>query len=142
MRISDWSSDVCSSDLSGTVPSAWRADNTGNRIFAHPVADWLLDNRQFSDCRTYCCRRYDHILVVHPPPQHSREIGTATHAALTANIGDRGPISVDSREATEHRPASGAVQDPRSRISSRQSPEPRSEERRVGNECVSTCSNR
>src|SRR3546814_11770136 len=131
MRISDWSSDVCSSDLeldpvlrcvqygtggqswfcvaryaqhfcsaaklcplhrvpaenrkdnrdrSGTVPIAWRADNTGNRIFAHPVADWLLDNRQFSDCRTYFCRRYYHFLVVHPPPQLSRKIGHAPPA--------------------------------------------------------------
>src|SRR3546814_18977123 len=140
IRISDWGSDVCSSDLyaqhfcsaaklcplhrvpaenrkdnrdrSGTVPNAWRADNTGNRIFAHPVADWLLDNRQFSDCRTYCFRRYAHILVVHPPPQHSRAIGTATHSAFTATLGHRGPISVDSRAAKKHRPGSGGVPDP------------------------------
>src|SRR3546814_20711946 len=27
MRISDWSSDVCSSDLSFTVPADWRGEN-------------------------------------------------------------------------------------------------------------------
>src|SRR3546814_11603911 len=49
MRISDWSSDVCSSDLSGTRPGCWLSSpNTDERVWmpktvlprSEPMSDW------------------------------------------------------------------------------------------------------
>src|SRR3546814_1787353 len=88
MRISDWSSDVCSSDL---------------RLFDH-----LADGRRLSPA--------------HPPPT-GHHLGGLDHprpARLGGLLGDR---DVELR----HLPEAG---------------QPRSEERRVGKECVSTCRSR
>src|SRR3546814_2811416 len=81
MRISDWSSDVCSSDLSTAVPAL------GNRICPHSV------------------RHHGSIHLLHG------KAGASPPDRLQAQDSDSGAL-------------------------------PRSEERRVGKECVSTCRSR
>src|SRR3546814_19900715 len=81
MRISDWSSDVCSSDLPPQGASGYRP---------HPG-------------------------------------GYANAAALVAGLGRIAPFEISVAAYPECHPAS---------------PSPRSEERRVGKECVSTCRSR
>src|SRR3546814_1560057 len=41
MRISDWSSDVCSSDLPSTADELAQADHRANRIFAANIPEFL-----------------------------------------------------------------------------------------------------
>src|SRR3546814_11795626 len=96
MRISDWSSDVCSSDL------------VGNGRYAHPVEDRLLTVREMASIQGFpfdyafpsrsIANRYRHIGDAVPP------IVSYQFSALVAWM--------------------------------------RSEERRVGKECVSTCRSR
>src|SRR3546814_12497364 len=87
MRISDWSSDVCSSDLRGRHPPSQQQRQ------GRPIEQWLLEI----------------ILARFVPPQ--------MHDGQYADQVD-GPV--------QHLPA----------------PPHRSEERRVGQECVSTCRSR
>src|SRR3546814_15464404 len=98
MRISDWSSDVCSSDL--------QAPNS---------PDARLQIRAHSR---------DH------PGRHR----TRPHDPQGPDDGSRSPKSVSRR----------AVQPPRGIMHNLKDPAPphRSEERRVGKECVSTCRSR
>src|SRR3546814_1139876 len=100
MRISDWSSDVCSSDL-------------------HPA-----DGGQLED-----------------EPQPPRGGGAGPEARLDAGrqearLRSRG----GRRRPAVHRPALGA--DPGGRRPAAGEVRRRSEERRVGKECVSTCNSR
>src|SRR3546814_10715101 len=94
MRISDWSSDVCSSDLSGkAVPADQRAV--------------LLADPGFGKLFT------DHMVTI----RYTEGQGWHSHA-----IGPREPFQLDPACAVLHYA--------------------RSEERRVGKECVSTCRTR
>src|SRR3546814_11180194 len=100
MRISDWSSDVCSSDLAGVVAAG---SFVGCR--AAPILALLVSRRE------RLCRRDDHHVEV------------ARAQALDVLRG------VD--KARPHLDAEAA-----------QIEAERSEERRVGKECVSTCRSR
>src|SRR3546814_13472390 len=97
MRISDWSSDVCSSDLCG----GW---STGSPTSCLHVVD-VAEQRHVG--RLGCARRTRGALVVVRPCLHPRQ-----------RLRDLAPTL----------PA--------------EQPAGRSEERRVGKECVSTCSSR
>src|SRR3546814_15809205 len=92
MRISDWSSDVCSSDLGHTDPA------------------WFADNAPFSDAAS--------LLIV---PDHYVFRMLYSQGVPLEELGvpraDGGPVESDPRTI-------------------------RSEERRVGKECVSTCRSR
>src|SRR3546814_13926519 len=94
MRISDWSSDVCSSDLETGDPYV------RERLSGHLTASaWLVDARG------------GHVLLT-----HHRKLGMWLQLGGHAD-GDTDLVAVALREA-------------------------RSEERRVGKECVSTCRSR
>src|SRR3546814_2063122 len=101
VRISDWSSDVCSSDL---VPTE------GRKIF------WWrgLDSNQ----RTLCGQIYSLLpLTTRPPLQRARPCPDRNQVRRNGGAG--------SKDICRHL-----------------STELRSEERRVGKECVSTCRSR
>src|SRR3546814_14240930 len=93
MRISDWSSDVCSSDLDEQTLSVAQLAPAMRRISAHT-----------GDSSFLICRVGSDSLCLH------REIGSYPVQVLAVTIGHRQPL--------------------------------RSEERRVGKECVSTCRSR
>src|SRR3546814_20677312 len=95
MRISDWSSDVCSSDLPADVNAFWH-----NRSF-HNYADYAM------------CEEFRSGL------SRLREVGQAT------------PCAIVCAEAVWWRCHRRIIADYL-----------RSEERRVGKECVSTCRSR
>src|SRR3546814_17115249 len=97
MRISDWSSDVCSSDLVGHAPGQERADGGANQNGADIDADAQL-----------------------------AQVEGAFQPLLRA-VDDAAVI-------TEHETADGRDGD--------DGGDERSEERRVGKECVSTCRSR
>src|SRR3546814_13210428 len=114
MRCSDWSSDVCSSDLGQTVNGRCGA------LFDH------LGHAEKAVLRLRCVRQ--HILAATSAGQG---VGVDDIVAQTERVGNhRGhrlnPGHVDLAELFD--PAEDAVQ--------------RSEERRVGKECVSTCRSR
>src|SRR3546814_16295192 len=96
MRISDWSSDVCSSDLPG-----------GKAAQLLPVAGKARLDQSF-------CRQYPRI----PPERHHARPGMC-----------RDEIAVDDLHAVTAELRADLVWR-------------RSEERRVGKECVSTCRSR
>src|SRR3546814_17311298 len=93
MRISDWSSDVCSSDL---MASYYGSELAGNRT----ASGERFDPSQFTAA---------HRLL--PFGSKVRVTNTSNGDSVIVRINDRGPFS-------------------------------RSEERRVGKECVSTCRSR
>src|SRR3546814_12366576 len=101
MRISDWSSDVCSSDLIRTV----RHESLRSVGVALSESKWPFNHR---------------LLIAAPPWQ-------AGHM-----IADR-VLFIDAEALVLDKPAGLAVHP---------GPRTRSEERRVGNECVSTCRSR
>src|SRR3546814_20615245 len=94
MRISDWSSDVCSSDLTGYI--------TGGRF---DITEWL----------------YQALRTNKPYNQFVSELISSTKESEGFIKGIRWRGTVNSSQSTEMQ---------------------RSEERRVGKECVSTCSSR
>src|SRR3546814_4811551 len=100
MRISDWSSDVCSSDLCGRVHPPMR-----------PVEIRVVDKEVGKRAPRQ------------PPPAVKAGVG----------VDARPPVRLPGmqREARRHRVDHGGGQRPA-----------RSEERRVGKECVSTCRSR
>src|SRR3546814_14984540 len=107
MRISDWSSDVCSSDLVGRLVEQQHVrPGTQNLGEMHPVA---LAARELADL----------LLLVGAAEVEGADIGAALHLALT---------EVDLRLALADLLPNRLVG--------------RSEERRVGKECVSTCRSR
>src|SRR3546814_15890588 len=96
MRISDWSSDVCSSDLEYT-------ERDGEDV---PAAQTIVD----------CVNGVGH--DDEQPDEHKRDSSRARHLMMLRE------------RASWRRSATAPVQPPRS------------EERRVGKECVSTCRSR
>src|SRR3546814_13281552 len=104
MRISDWSSDVCSSDLPWVGhPVAWvRATNDPNRVI--PIAIGT---------------------------DHSVNLARNIYLAFKMMTGVRPDVGV--RAMAKFSGIVGIAASP---------PPYRSEERRVGNECVSTCKSR
>src|SRR3546814_16062608 len=99
MRISDWSSDVCSSDLIGSAEKYWKMSSTSA---PYSVASASSTSDRGNPITWYC----------------SRESSRQTASENTSVRSDRSwPILI-------HMPPS------------------RSEERRVGKECVSTCRSR
>src|SRR3546814_15639355 len=94
MRISDWSSDVCSSDLSGPIT-----------LFVFSVLGWAM-------------LRYDY-------PVAAAVVGLLLGTLLEENLIRTWQITRGDLSYVLERP--GAM---------------RSEERRVGKECVSTCRSR
>src|SRR3546814_12710139 len=100
MRISDWSSDVCSSDL---AKAAHKRDSKPMIVLGHETVDPLCQNRVGD-------RRYREQLPFRTEP---------------------GPHSKCVREGAHVFPAHDRLQR-----------NIRSEERRVGKECVSTCRSR
>src|SRR3546814_13721814 len=99
MRISDWSSDVCSSDLRGQSPSM-----VGSKLERYPLfGPFLLKEKEPSLCRDI------HRLQSREPRHHWRMRNCARWQALYRFSHSRYM---------------------------------RSEERRVGKECVSTCRSR
>src|SRR3546814_13274328 len=114
MRISDWSSDVCSSDLDWNVHGSmfdknWRAKNLGisNRLEKEDVERAVRDPAIIH----YTYKRKPWLA-----PDHPRSVEWLKCAAETS-LFEQGYL--DSLK-----------------------PRVRSEERRVGNECVSTCRSR
>src|SRR3546814_14794847 len=103
MRISDWSSDVCSSDLDNDPQSQ--------------------DTQSRDDARHYRSRRtagFGAATDTHPASR-----AASCPAGSTRTAGDRDPRSAATPRPTQIRSAGETS--------------PRSEERRVGKECVSTC---
>src|SRR3546814_14367449 len=127
MRISDWSSDVCSSDLSGQPNGVFERVDAGRFAAAVgedfparcPIAFW------------FDAPRVD-----------------AAHRALAAEaVGDVGDEFGTRDRGAVHRDLVGAREQPRARVvgaahSAADGKRHRSEERRVGKECVSPCSSR
>src|SRR3546814_12344312 len=118
MRISDWSSDVCSSDLDEDKPSAPRPIHASSaistmclRVFGSNGSSFLPKIRR----RTLCNTLIDKVAVV-----RKREI-LASWAKLA--------LSLETAAAYNPRPAFRSLPG---------CPCDRSEERRVGKECVST----
>src|SRR3546814_2166931 len=105
MRISDWSSDVCSSDLAGSK-SAKAQKNAANQQ-AQQAADQIAEER----------RQYDTTRADYAP---YRETGYKALDTLSSLYGVN---------------PNGRTIDPTAALE-------RSEERRVGKECVSTCRSR
>src|SRR3546814_12931681 len=108
MRISDWSSDVCSSDLSGAnldVDGRFRQiAETGVRALIRCI-EWLLEKHQ-------------RVIVRNNPGNHDPHQAAMLSICLAARFHDNPRVTIDD------------------------SPSSRSEERRVGKECVSTCRSR
>src|SRR3546814_19070629 len=117
MRISDWSSDVCSSDL----------DAQGRPLAADDAKiDALLEREvRVPEATAVEARRfYDR----HRERFASEPLVEAEHILFSANPADEFAYSL-------------AVGDARMAIRAVEA-DPRSEERRVGKECVSTCRSR
>src|SRR3546814_11312491 len=101
MRISDWSSDVCSSDLVGSLADLDRTDLVGGQEGAGPAERGHLEG----------LLRREHGRI--PPgvlDEAGHEVGRAHEVAVVGGV-----VAVDAE---------------------------RSEESRVGNECVSACRSR
>src|SRR3546814_13123151 len=114
MRISDWSSDVCSSDLLPII----------HGITEHDAGPYRLErlDLEFGNGER---RRYERL--------HGRGHGAV---AVVPMLDDDTVLLVREYAAGVHRYELGLV---KGRIAAG---ETRSEERRVGKECVSTCSSR
>src|SRR3546814_13902402 len=98
MRISDWSSDVCSSDLKAAISEFVRADDLGwHRAETKSLKQILLADLEIVRARPNRRRYFDV-----PAPLRQREFA---RCAVQTRVDERN----------------------------------RSEERRVGKECVSTC---
>src|SRR3546814_19815820 len=85
MRISDWSSDVCSSDLEADVPQADRG--SGEATGAHPVDPRLLLTRTRSSCSAICSRTAAE--TMHPAENLGHGRGGRARGAFTGRAQDR-----------------------------------------------------
>src|SRR3546814_15291572 len=107
MRISDWSSDVCSSDLTTKFLRLGRHKQSNTlrcgEIFFHPTEERYLTPREY--------------MRLHGFPDDYALMGTVRGRSGTV------------KNLDQHRQVANSVP-------------PRSEERRVGKECVSTCRSR
>src|SRR3546814_13468767 len=112
MRISDWSSDVCSSDLPGSDRRQSRDPAFTNTVEAHTVLDWSAVNGTGVST------------AILPEAQNGL-------FDFTVSMGNGGPLLQQLQMLT----AGDYVLEGHS-IGIEQ---PRSEERRLGTECVSTC---
>src|SRR3546814_12445755 len=123
MRISDWSSDVCSSDLF-RADSWWQRDISGH-AHANTCAQPIQALCRAPECRTSSgCGSRD--------PQHLPSCSKA-QACLHHEDGV-GRFADSITKAVEHRPHNLIEL---AALFERE--HTRSEERRVGKECVSTC---
>src|SRR3546814_19071897 len=128
MRISDWSSDVCSSDLLARRDLAGelaKAADAGRHVVGQKRCERLAAAREGD---VVDARGLDADLFGDQPDQDV--VGTA---GRTAGPGDGPRVSLELRDQVVGR------LDLRGR---RHDNDLRSEERRVGKECVSTCSSR
>src|SRR3546814_13917147 len=117
MRISDWSSDVCSSDLAKRVEGA----NLDTAV-AQGVEAFLRGNALIDALRR------------NAPDLHDKIASAIQHRARLLNFaGPRGGPQPGNILHTELENLTGAI---------KESAPSRSEERRVGKECVSTCRSR
>src|SRR3546814_13784233 len=116
MRISDWSSDVCSSDLDGLL----RLDRAVGDDVAHPVVAVLVGDVA------------DHLTTT-TFVEVDVEVGHGDAVGVEESLEDQAVLERievgDPHGIGDHRPGA--------RTTAR-----RSEERRVGKECVSTCRSR
>src|SRR3546814_15857299 len=124
MRISDWSSDVCSSDLATIFTRGGAAIATGLATCAHGCTDLTSRLRTAAEGAALCTRCQGHFIGIDDAV--AVLVGPATHgggalADGSAVIADRHAALTDRRGAEAQRRGT------------------RSEERRVGKECVSTC---
>src|SRR3546814_18543691 len=116
MRISDWSSDVCSSDLAA-LQIITPKDEEGVEIIRHSAAH-LVGHA-----------------VKQPYPDAKMVIGPVIDEGFYYDIWREHPFTPDDLAAIEKRMGEMIAQD-------YDVVKKRSEERRVGNECVSTCRSR
>src|SRR3546814_18808940 len=108
MRISDWSSDVCSSDLTGTA-------------ILYPAAPSIVADAQVADLR------YGVTTIAEARAKVNYRGGNGT-AQLVANGSNGVPFRIAANARLKPNDYLVALK--------------RSEERRVGKECVSTCRSR
>src|SRR3546814_16699117 len=122
MRISDWSSDVCSSDLL----NAWCTACDGRS----PWTDPLIDRPACPACGISGTLRPDVVWFGEMPYRMDAIYRALAQTDLFVSIGTSGAVY----------PAAGFVRE--ARASGARTLEPRSDERRVGKEWVSTCRSR
>src|SRR3546814_5719356 len=130
MRISDWSSDVCSSDLAGPRPAevdVVHPDRFAGAYIARtddrpPV---FVAPFEFAATDRPSCRSERRVDAVAPLADRRQLVGRAGHVVVPAEhrLVEREMLLEDHRTLGDGRKAS-------------------SEERRVGKECVSTCRSR
>src|SRR3546814_17928357 len=134
MRISDWSSDVCSSDLAAHARLAAQADF----VLVEGVGGWLAPLSATLD-QPDLVRALDLpvVLVV------GMRLGCLNHARLSARAIEDDGARLSGWIASEIDPDM-AHRDPNFDALRARLPAPclRSAERRVGKECVSTCKSR
>src|SRR3546814_15776088 len=117
MRISDWSSDVCSSDLQLAAEDA-RGDGAAHRAVQQRAANLAIPMR--------------------PQVQDAQDVELVSPADDLVEANGRAEFDVADSQVGQRRHAR-----PRDRFSiQRNVLRTRSEERRVGKECVSTCRSR
>src|SRR3546814_12067590 len=131
MRISDWSADVCSADLNCLGEAA--AHHITQRLVAHLRAKALLNHlgRHFAATKSFHLHR-------------SRQLAQAiTHFALQAICRQTDRQATLQRRKGFNRYVHGHSCPPATTAATQNPRRPvRSEERRVGNECASTCRSR
>src|SRR3546814_19135271 len=124
MRISDWSSDVCSSDLGRAVEAVVQAAQNARRV---ALAELFLDAGSLIPLVKIGCEQVDRRVRRRFPTQRAahRIKVTVVDAGIEEGVlGIAVAVQIDAGDATGR----GVTQ--------------RSEERRVGKECVSTCRSR
>src|SRR3546814_19793651 len=117
MRISDWSSDVCSSDLDAGVPVAAESQVLERRVLE-------------SGCRCGCGDNAD-----------ARSVERGGMAVEQFEIPEHDAVEVCAGHVDPERVRVGRLSEPGARLAVADDL-PRSEGRRVGDECVRTCSTR
>src|SRR3546814_14780998 len=120
MRISDWSSDVCSSDLSGNQNSV--LDGALSVQGLNTAVDAALQSSDYKNALNQLSGE------VHGSTQSALQSSTGLLASTVGNR-MRGNVGAGMLAGAPMADASGSIP-------------ARSEERRVGNECVSTCRSR
>src|SRR3546814_17681604 len=121
MRISDWSSDVCSSDLAPALGEALRIGISQYPTTLHPSSEPSVAKSYVHAMTRRPLTVYDQqweLICMLCTELPSIEAGTAVPADLPPEVEGAGDGRV---------------------IALRYTPQPRSEERRVGKSCVSTC---
>src|SRR3546814_7324909 len=150
VRISDWSSDVCSSDLDGVRPARGGDLVTGAgiaRSFTGPVSEVVAVTQRNRHQQGEAGER----AVPPPVPPAPAQFMCAGIGGIGGKTivqgGVRGRVSIDPTPQGLSRPGK-AICGPMTRsglrtgCQNRRIDQARSEERRVGKECVSTCRSR